>query len=174
MDTEAKPIPQDAGEPPVDDPAFMAAVDAGHETSDVNVKGLFIFAFALLVSVVAIVLGVAVLFGGFRLLNGKLDTSRPAREPGAASLVRVAPDYQGPLLQVKPQEDLSGMLAHNATDLHTYTWLDRPAGVVRLPVERAIDLLAERGLPPVSPGKTLEGLQRERAKPQVFGQSLRP
>ena len=174
MDTKSSPTPQDANEPPVDDPEFMEAVDIGHETSDVNVKGLFIFAFALIVSVFVILVGVVAIFGGFRFLNGKLNARQPAQEPGAASLVHVAPDYHGPLLQVKPEQDLGGMRVDNATHLRTYAWLDRPAGVVRLPVDRAMDLLAERGLPPVSPGKTLEGLQRERAQPQVFGQSLRP
>ncbi len=123
---------------------------------------------------VIILAGVVVVFGAFGFLNGKLNARRPAQEPAAASLVRVPPDYQGPLLQVKPEEDLSGMRVDNATDLQTYAWINRSAGVVRLPVARAMDLLAARGLPPVSPGKTLEGLQRERAQPQVFGQSLRP
>ena len=174
MDTEPHFTPQDAGEPPAGNPVFQEAMDAGHEKSDVNVKGLFIFAFTLLFSLVVIVLGVAVVFVGFHFLNGKLDARRPAQEPGAASLVKVAPDYQGPLLQAKPEEDLSGMRVHNATDLQTYAWLDRRAGVVRLPVDRAMELLAQRGLPPTSPGKTLVELQRERAQPQVFGQSLRP
>ena len=175
MDTKKNPsTPPDAGDPPMDNPALLEAVNAGHEISDVNVKGLFIFAGALLFSLAVIVVGVAVVFVGFRFLNGKLDARRPAQEPGAASLVKVAPDYRGPLLQVKPEEDLRGMHVHNAADLQTYAWIDRRGGVVRLPVDRAMDLLAARGLSPVSPGKTLEGLQRERAQPQVFGQSLRP
>ena len=174
MDTKYPPTPQDAGEPPVDNAGFMEAVDSGHETSDINIKGLFIFGFALLFSVVVIFVGLAAVFWGFGFLNGKLDVRRPAQEPGAASLVKLAPDYEGPLLQVKPEEDLSGMRVGNATHLSTYAWIDRQAGVVRLPVNRAMDLLAERGLPPISPGTTLESLQRERAQPQVFGQSLRP
>ena len=174
MDTKYQPIAQDAGEPPVDDPGFLEMVDAGHEKSDVNVKGIFIFAFSLLFSLVIVLGVVAVFFGGFGLLNRKLNAYRPTQEQGAASQVKIAPDYQGPLLQVKPEEDLSGMRVHNATDLQTYAWIDRQAGIVRMPVDRAMEILAERGLPPVSPGKTLEGLQRERAQPQVFGQSLRP
>ena len=174
MDTEYPATPQDAGEPPVDDPAFLEMVNAGHETTDVNVKGLFIFAFALIFSVVVILGGVAVVFGGFGFLNGKVTAYRAMQEPGSESLVKIAPDYQGPLLQIKPEEDLNAMRVRNATDLQTYAWIDRQAGVVRMPVARAMDLLVARGLPPVSPGKTLEGLQRERASPQVFGQSLRP
>ena len=39
------------------------------------------------------------------------------------------------------------------TDLITgYAWVDKQAGVLRIPVDRAIDLLAERGLPSRAPG----------------------
>ncbi len=33
------------------------------------------------------------------------------------------------------------------TCLNTYAWVDKDAGVVRIPVDRAIDLLAQKGLP---------------------------
>ena len=83
MDTKASSTPQDAGEPPVDDPAFLEAVHTGHETSDVNVRGLFVFAFALMFSVVVILVGLVAVAGAFGLLNRKIDTYRPTREPGA-------------------------------------------------------------------------------------------
>ena len=35
----------------------------------------------------------------------------------------------------------------SASCLHEYGWVDKNAGVVRIPIERAIDVLAERGLP---------------------------
>ena len=31
--------------------------------------------------------------------------------------------------------------------LHSYGWVDQPAGVVRIPIDRAMELLAQRGLP---------------------------
>jgi hypothetical protein len=31
--------------------------------------------------------------------------------------------------------------------LSTYGWVDRPAGVVRIPIDRAIDITLERGFP---------------------------
>ena len=45
---------------------------------------------------------------------------------------------------------------------------------MRVPIDRAMDLVAERGLPPVSPGLTVEQIQAQRADPQVYGQNLRP
>ena len=174
MDTEYLPKPQNAGEPDMTHPLMQKAVRAGHETSDVSVRGLFAFAGGLFLTVAAILIGLIALFWVFRYVNTRLNERIARQEPGAASRVHLAPDYDGPLLQVKPEEDLRWMRAHNAIDLNDYGWVDQPAGVVRLPIDRAMDLLAERGLAPVSPDHTLEELQRMRAQPQVYGQSLRP
>ena len=174
MDTEHRAKPQNAGEIELDHPLVAAAVRAGHETTDVSVPGLFIFAGGLLVTVAVILVGLVVLFGAYSYGNRWLNTRIERQEPGAASKVHLQPDYEGPLLQVKPEEDLRWMREHNAVDLDGYGWVDQPAGVVRLPIDRAMDLIAERGLPPVSPNHTLEELQRMRAQPQVYGQSLRP
>ena len=48
---------------------------------------------------------------------------------------------------------LQELRARDAAALHEYAWVDRDAGVVRIPIERAIAVLAERGLPgrPVAP-----------------------
>ena len=174
MDTEPKITPQNAGERPAGHADFEKAVRLGHEARDVNVKRLFLFAGALLASLTAIFVGLIVLFEGYQFVDHWLDARRARTEPGAESRVHLRPEYAGPLLQVKPEEDLRWMKSHNAQDLDGYAWVDRSKGVVRLPVERAMDLIVARGLPPVSPGLTLEAIQRQRADPQVWGQALRP
>ena len=175
MDIKTEPTPQNAGPivpPPVGE--ARAALAAGHETTDVSVPGLFIFAGSLLAVLLVVLVGIVVLFKGYGVLDRYLDKRRAQGEPGSNSLVRLQPDYQGPLLQVRPERDLHQMQAANAADLRGYGWVDRSKGVVRLPLDRAMDLVAERGLPPVSPGVTLEQMQQQRANPQVYGQSLRP
>ena len=52
-----------------------------------------------------------------------------------------------PRLQTEPVLDLQKLRARDAERLSTYAWVDRDAGVVRLPIERAIEILAARGLP---------------------------
>ncbi len=175
MDIDTRPTPQNAGpvEPPADD-AQRAALQLGHEATDVSVKGLFIFAGSLLAILLAVLVGVSVLFKGYGVLDRLLDKRRARSEPGASSLVRVQPDYQGPLLQILPEQDLHRMQQANARDLHGYAWEDRNKGIVRVPIDRAMELVAARGLPPVSPGVTVEQMQSQRADPQVYGQSLRP
>ncbi len=174
MDTKYKATPQNAGERPTDDPEFDQAMAAGHETTDVHVRGLFIFAGSLLAFLVAVLIGLIVLFKGYQYVDHWLDARRAHTEKGSTSLVRLDPDYRGPLLQVKPEEDLRWMRSHNEADLNGYGWADRQKGIARMPVDRAMEIIAARGLPPVSPGLTLEAIQRQRADPQVYGQVLKP
>ncbi len=175
MDTEKyPPMPQNAGEPAMDDPTVRAAVRAHHETTDVNIKGLFIFAGSLLLFLGVVFVGLVVLFKGNQFVDHWLDARRARTEPGGESRVHTQADYRGPLLQVKPEEDLAWMRTHNAADLAGYGWVDRQKGVVRVPIDRAMDMIAARGLPPVSPGLTIEAIQRQRADPQVYGQVLKP
>lgn len=52
-----------------------------------------------------------------------------------------------PLLQVEPPADLREMRRRHAEILDRYGWADRERGLVRVPIERAMELLLERGLP---------------------------
>jgi len=52
-----------------------------------------------------------------------------------------------PRLQVDPILDIQALHAAEKKILESYGWVDKSAGVVRLPIERAIELTAERGLP---------------------------
>jgi hypothetical protein len=52
-----------------------------------------------------------------------------------------------PRLQTSPVHDLVELRARDGAALHEYAWVDREAGVVRIPIERAIEVLSARGLP---------------------------
>src|ERR1051325_2584020 len=52
-----------------------------------------------------------------------------------------------PRLQPDPVSDLHRMREAEDNVLQTYGWADKNAGVVRIPVARGLDLLAQRGLP---------------------------
>lgn len=52
-----------------------------------------------------------------------------------------------PRLQAHPLRDLVDLRAAENAILETYGWVDRDAGVVRIPIERALELTAQRGLP---------------------------
>jgi hypothetical protein len=72
--------------------------------------------------------------------------------------VRLAPEYPlaagqemrlppEPRLQTDPRADLRELRAHESSVLSTYGWVDKAAGVVRIPVDEAIRITAQRGLP---------------------------
>ncbi len=176
MDTDLLPKSQASSSGPPADAVELSpeSLAAGHETTDVSIKSLTIFGVSLLGFLLAVLAVITVFYKGFSLLNTAVDSHRQALEPAASSVVRVTPNYVGPLIQVKPEEDLRWMRDHDRASLGTYGWVDRPAGVVRLPVTRAMELLVARGVPPLSPGKTMEDLQRQRAQPPMPGQPLRP
>lgn len=62
-----------------------------------------------------------------------------------------------PLLQPSPQEDLEQMRQRTRDILNSYGWMDREAGVVRIPIERAMDLMIQRGFPVRTQPAPLEG-----------------
>jgi len=69
----------------------------------------------------------------------------PPASPLASEYGRKEPP--APRLQTDPRKDLQALHDHERELLTTYAWVDRDEGVIRIPVERAIALLAERGLP---------------------------
>ena len=54
-----------------------------------------------------------------------------------------------PRLQVNAPEDLKKLHEQEDSVLNSYGWVDKQNGIVRIPIGRAIDLLIERGLPPL-------------------------
>jgi len=70
--------------------------------------------------------------------------------------------FSDPRLQIDPALDLARMRARDLRELSTSAWVDRKAGVFRIPIERAMQLLAERGLPNVGGNQTPLSLMQAR------------
>lgn len=118
----------------------------GHEESDVSIRGIVRFGIGL--AVAAVVISVA-MWGLFRFLDAREQRKDRVVPPlVAANLARTPP---GPRLEPAPLAPRRAMQAQENALLRSYGWVDRGAGVVRIPVERAMELLVERGLPPSKP-----------------------
>lgn len=52
-----------------------------------------------------------------------------------------------PRLQLSPERDWQAYLAKEEQLLHSYGWVNQREGIVRLPIEQAMAIIAERGLP---------------------------
>lgn len=55
--------------------------------------------------------------------------------------------FKEPVLQIDPVADLNAYKAQQNELLNNYGWVDKDAGVARIPIERAIELTAQKGLP---------------------------
>lgn len=77
------------------------------------------------------------------------ELGREAREGSHAihPLAEAGDVRPKPLLQETPALDLERFRAREDETLSTYGWVDRPNGVVRIPIERAMEIVAREGLP---------------------------
>ena len=119
-----------------------ATPDLHHETSDVDIRAIFGFGVGLIVVAAVIHLLIYVLFGYF---NGRDGVQGPAEYPLAAAQSHREPPE--PRLQTDPRRDMADLLAKEDEVLSSYGWIDRNAGVVRIPIDTAMKLTLERGLP---------------------------
>jgi hypothetical protein len=113
-----------------------------HESSDVNIRAIFGFAIGLIVTAIIIHLLVWMLFQYFTAREGRVVA--PEFPLAVTQDALVPPE---PRLQTNPRQDLSDLRAAEDRALSSYGWVDRNAGVVRIPIDRAMKLTLERGLP---------------------------
>ncbi len=78
-------------------------------------------------------------------LKGKSVDHDPTPSPIPEASERRLPP--GPRLQSSPEAELIEMNRDYDHLLSSYGWVDKRNGIARIPLERAIELLAERGLP---------------------------
>lgn len=112
------------------------------ETSDVSIGGIGVFVVVLLVAGVLIHGAVWVLYRQFERTASRPGTVEFPLATG--SLRRLPPE---PRLQTDPRDDLINLKRSEDQVLQSYGWIDRNAGTVRIPIEQAMKLTAERGLP---------------------------
>jgi len=112
-----------------------------HETSDVNIRGVFGFALGLTIAFAFIAVSVWVLFQYFAAREARVVAPT---YPLAAGASRLPPE---PRLQTNPRQDLIDLRAREDEMLSSYGWVDKNAGVVRIPIEQAMKLTVQRGLP---------------------------
>lgn len=67
--------------------------------------------------------------------------------PTAPQRGEIGPLPPGLRLQITPEADLQALRAREDARLSTYGWVDRSGQVARIPIDRAMALTAERGLP---------------------------
>jgi hypothetical protein len=118
-------------------------VNAGYEKRDASISALLQFGFWLAVVIVVTLFGMAWAFNYFSKIA-------PLGQPSAPTAV-VNPNLRqlppSPMVQAHPHEDLVDFCQQQERAVNTYGWVDRQAGIVRVPISRAMDLVLAQGLP---------------------------
>lgn len=123
-------------------PQNLARPDVTFEPSDVNAKGVVmvcggVLAFAMLVTVAL-----------YPVFQHFLHVHAEHTPPALLEFTHAVVKPPEPQLQDDPHHDLGDYISQQQFELHRYSMVDRQSGRVTIPIERAIDLLAERGIPP--------------------------
>ena len=100
--------------------------------------------------VIAAVIIYAALFGLFQYFDWQAAVADPAQNPllaGEKPPASPAARFPQPQLQANAAADQAKARAEEEELLNTYGWVDRQAGVVHLPIDRAMQMIAEHGVP---------------------------
>jgi hypothetical protein len=110
-----------------------------HETTDANTRNLIIFGVGLSLLVIA---GLVVSRAVFNYFVGHQGLGPPA---SPFENVRMLPPE--PRLQVTAPKSLKQYKAAQDEILNSYGWVDQQAGIVRIPIDRAMEILLQKGFP---------------------------
>jgi len=113
----------------------------GYEVRDANVHALLQFAFWMAVVLAVTMVAMKYTFDFLKKAEPLGATSSPLVQAGA----RVIPP--APVLQVHPHQELEDYCAVQQAAVTSYGWVNKESGVARIPIDRAMDLVLERGLP---------------------------
>jgi hypothetical protein len=112
---------------------------AGHERSDLQPRAIAFFGIGLAATVIVCLILAVWLFDYFASRAAKQDVP-----PWPLAKIEAPSE---PRLQVFAPKDLAAFRAAEEKILDSYDWVNRQAGTVRIPIDQAMRLLAERGLP---------------------------
>jgi hypothetical protein len=115
---------------------------AHHEESDIDVRAILGVGAGLIVG--AVVIG-AVVWALFAFLTNREAQGGLTEFPLASGQAQRLPPE--PRLQTDPREDLRALRQSEDNILQSYGWIDKNTGVVRIPIDQAMKLTLERGLP---------------------------
>jgi hypothetical protein len=161
-------------------------VDAslGYEKSDVGISGIVVFMTALLIFVGAtgiLVYGIGKIINANMVKedgpNGRWNKRLEVRDlgnlPNSPELQKrtneLVQNYPTPRLQNDQGDGAVDIVnLHQREDLllEHYSWVDQSKGKVRIPIDRAMDLIVAKGLP-VAPASTAAPLMTGDEKPVV-------
>jgi len=118
----------------------VEALERQHEQRDLRIGVLMAGLAGLALLTVAAIWLMAVLFND-------LERRTAARQPAISPLIQTDVKPPQPRLETAPGQILSRLRALEEVQLTSYGWVDRKTRIAHLPIERAMRIVAQRGLP---------------------------
>jgi len=113
-----------------------------YERRDVDIVQITGFGIGLLI---AFMVSVVAMWGLFEYFKVREDKVNPPNPPAMMSEKQMMPPK--PQLQPDPPQELKAMRQNEDMLLTSYGWMDQSKGIVHIPIEAAIDIVAQKGLP---------------------------
>jgi hypothetical protein len=126
-----------------------------HEPTDINVRGVIGFGIGLFICTTLVAL---VLIGMFKMLRAGFTPKELKPSPLLVNHQPPQPqetpaEFSEPRLQTDYFQDLKKIREGWDQDLNSYGWVDKNAGIAHIPIEKAMELTLQRGLPSRVPGQ---------------------
>jgi hypothetical protein len=150
---------------------------ADYERKDISVNGVVVFLVGLAALIVISYFVVDVFYGVLEkhfeaeqapisplVTNAQPDTRRIPPQYGQDYAKYLKESFPAPQLETDERTQLNEVRLREEDVLSTYNYVDKNAGTVRIPIDRAMDLLAQRGLPvlPQTGGATVQTAKSQR------------
>ncbi len=123
----------------------------GFEQEDLSSKSALYFLAGLVLVGLVVYL---VVFGMYRFLDSYATAHQPPMSPMVtpqADTRAVTPEnaetFPQPRLEENERTQLRSFIEDQDRKLATYDWVDKDRGTVRIPIDRAMELIVQRGLP---------------------------
>jgi hypothetical protein len=136
-----------------------------YERRDIGIAGVLYFMAGLAVTAIIVHFVIA---GLYRYLENRSEAQQKAISPLVTNPVRdtrslppqfktdsegadyekyLQKNFPTPQLEIDERTQLNKVRLYEENALSTYDYIDKDAGTVRIPIDRAMDLLVQRGLP---------------------------
>jgi hypothetical protein len=142
--------------------------DIGFEHEDLGTRGVFAFMIGL--TVIGIVI-YFIIVGMYTFLDkyerSQMATASPlvttkgaiSRVVTQADMDKTFKDNGAPMLETNERGQMHDFLMDQENQLNSYGWVDEKAGVAHIPIDRAMDLMVQKGVPVYQPGAKQAGAQ---------------
>ena len=158
--------------------------EEGFERQDLSAQGVYGFLMSLAVGGVLVYF---VIWGFYHFMDARQQSRQPGQNPlvkptetntRIVSLEEIM-EFPQPRLERNERLEIKDFRLKEEQILNSYGWVDEKAGVVHIPIERAMQLLAQKGLPTTPkagtvPSSAVNTATQAAQRSDTSGESVKP